>query len=74
VAFVQPEPGTATSESVLADTLRGMLRSALPHYMVPSRIKIVTSMPLSVTGKVDQRKLDEMLDEPSRPRADSQVQ
>jgi non-ribosomal peptide synthetase component E (peptide arylation enzyme) len=42
--------------------------------MVPSRIKIVTSMPLSVTGKVDQRKLDEMLDEPSRPRADSQVQ
>jgi acyl-coenzyme A synthetase/AMP-(fatty) acid ligase len=70
---VQPEPGTTTSESVLADMPRRMLRSELPHDMVPSRIKTVASMPSSVNGKVDQRKRDEMLDEPSRPRTDLQV-
>jgi surfactin family lipopeptide synthetase A len=43
----------------LITDLRGYLRNALPDYMVPSVIVLVTELPLSPNGKVDRKALSQ---------------
>jgi thioesterase domain-containing protein len=54
LAFVVP---TAGGDVAVIDTLRGVLRSALPGHMQPSRIITVDDIPLLPAGKVDERAL-----------------
>lgn len=37
--------------------LKDSLRRALPHYMVPARISIISALPRSIGGKVDRKQL-----------------
>ena len=46
---------------VAPQTLRDHLRSALPEYMVPQSIHLVSAMPLTSAGKLDERALTAML-------------
>ncbi|KAL8870782.1 MAG: hypothetical protein Q9174_003249 [Haloplaca sp. 1 TL-2023] len=43
------------------------LRAKLPSYMVPTHIVIVTKLPLSVSGKIDRRAVDNWLVQTNRP-------
>ncbi|MFI7217028.1 amino acid adenylation domain-containing protein [Micromonospora maritima] len=52
VAYVQPD-----GEPVDPSALRERLRRSLPEYMVPSAFVPVDPFPLTVNGKVDQRRL-----------------
>ncbi|CAM5226456.1 hypothetical protein GCM10010329_46680 [Streptomyces spiroverticillatus] len=56
VAFVVP--GTDRSEG-LAEELRGVLAARLPAHMVPSRIEVVATLPMTSNGKIDRRVLAE---------------
>jgi amino acid adenylation domain-containing protein len=69
VAFGWPV-SAMSAESVVAfvcgnspntDVLMSLAKSALPPYMVPGRIFVVTEMPLNANGKVDRRALKERL-------------
>ncbi len=53
-AACQPQEDGA---AVDADVLRAYLRRTLPEYMVPSRILMVDTLPLTAGGKVDRRAL-----------------
>lgn len=53
VAHVQPRPQTVTS----ASALRRSLQARLPDYMVPWRIKLLDSLPLTSGGKIARRAL-----------------
>jgi len=53
VAYLVPNGGCAPT----ASELRRFLRSALPDYMVPSAYVVLERFPLTINGKVDQRKL-----------------
>jgi yersiniabactin nonribosomal peptide synthetase len=44
------------------DRLRGALADRLPPYLVPARVVVVDTLPLSANGKVDRGRLAEMLD------------
>ncbi|MEP6546098.1 MAG: non-ribosomal peptide synthetase [Gammaproteobacteria bacterium] len=46
-----------TTKSLLINDLRVFLKNELPDYMVPASISILSSLPLSPTGKVDRSKL-----------------
>jgi amino acid adenylation domain-containing protein len=52
-AYILLQDGALTS----ADQLREFLRQKLPEYMVPSFIEILDSLPLTVGGKVDRKRL-----------------
>ncbi|GAA2899969.1 hypothetical protein GCM10010517_65550 [Streptosporangium fragile] len=54
-AFVQPRPGVPAPD---AAALRAHLARRLPGYMLPARIHIVGTLPLTGTGKVDRGRLD----------------
>ncbi|PLB51476.1 nonribosomal peptide synthetase [Aspergillus steynii IBT 23096] len=45
---------------VLAHTVKGKLRQALPSYMVPTAVLTLSRMPLSTSGKLDRRSLREL--------------
>ncbi|MEU6266174.1 amino acid adenylation domain-containing protein [Saccharopolyspora shandongensis] len=45
------------ASDVDADDLRALLRTALPEHMVPERLEVVDSLPLTANGKVDRRAL-----------------
>lgn len=51
-AFVVPRDGRCTAEEIA-----GRLRVHLPSYMVPTRIHLRETLPLSPTGKVDRKAL-----------------
>ncbi|GAB2810419.1 amino acid adenylation domain-containing protein [Streptomyces daliensis] len=53
VAYVVPEASGVPAVGELLDHARG----TLPDYMVPSRFVFLPSLPLTATGKVDQRAL-----------------
>jgi SagB-type dehydrogenase family enzyme len=50
VGYAVPAPG----DSLNGEELRGLLRSKLPEYMVPSSLRILDSLPLTANGKVDR--------------------
>lgn len=52
VAFVIPDNGHCEPQN-----LRQALSNQLPSYMVPARIQLCPSLPLSPTGKIDRRQL-----------------
>ncbi|MFE5560570.1 amino acid adenylation domain-containing protein [Streptomyces sp. NPDC056544] len=56
VAFVAPGADPADG---LAEELRGLLAERLPAHMVPSRVEVVESLPMTSNGKIDRRVLEE---------------
>ncbi|MBO4205328.1 amino acid adenylation domain-containing protein [Micromonospora echinofusca] len=52
-AFVCPVPGAAPTVA----ELRTHLRASLPEHLVPARIHLVASLPLTTVGKVDRDRL-----------------
>jgi hypothetical protein len=65
VAAVSPANGA----TVAAEELRTVLQERLPGYMVPSVIKVVPSLPLLVSGKLDRKKVLEMFGGPATETA-----
>ncbi|MCB1036637.1 MAG: amino acid adenylation domain-containing protein, partial [Acidobacteria bacterium] len=53
LAYVEPRIGVATTEQAL----RRFLGGRLPSFLIPSRIFVVPSWPLTRHGKVDRRRL-----------------
>ena len=65
VAYVVPaEDADLDASEPLAATLRAHIERALPHFMIPSAIVSLESLPLSPNGKIDRRAL------PDPPAAD----
>ncbi|MFR9795269.1 amino acid adenylation domain-containing protein [Streptomyces sp. MS06] len=56
VAFVVPGAGAADD---LAQDLRGRLAARLPVHMVPSRVEVAASLPMTSNGKIDRRALEQ---------------
>src|SRR5262249_36981242 len=59
VGFVVAAPNAALDP----DHLRARLRNRLPEWKVPAQIRIVPTLPLSMTGKVDRPALLRSLDD-----------
>ncbi|KOV53495.1 hypothetical protein ADL00_34060, partial [Streptomyces sp. AS58] len=61
VGYLVPTGGTTRSDGITAGVdlaaLRAHLGAMLPEYMVPSALVILEGLPLTVTGKLDRRKL-----------------
>lgn len=61
VAFVLPEieldPQDEEASPTLIGALRRHLRQTLPEYMIPSIFMVVSSLPISPSGKIDRRAL-----------------
>jgi amino acid adenylation domain-containing protein len=56
VGYVTAASGAA-DEVGLVDALRTKLRAQLPHYMVPSALVVLESLPMTPSGKVDRQAL-----------------
>lgn len=67
VAFVAVRVMGAPADQDLMNELRQRLRIALPEYMHPTRIELLTEMPLSANGKVDYSALQQRSLEPMAP-------
>ncbi len=57
-AFVSPRKGSAITES----ELDGYLRQRIANYKVPKTIRIMETLPLLGTGKIDKQTLKDLLD------------
>jgi amino acid adenylation domain-containing protein len=57
IAFVVPERGNESAQSLSAVDLRSFLNNKLPDYMVPSTFVILESLPLTPNNKIDYRAL-----------------
>jgi amino acid adenylation domain-containing protein/non-ribosomal peptide synthase protein (TIGR01720 family) len=53
VAYLVMQSGSALD----VDALREALGRTLPHYMIPSKVVVLTEMPLTLNGKVNRRAL-----------------
>lgn len=53
VAFVTGDP----ADAVLPEALRKTLEPRLPRYMIPERVIVLESFPLSANGKIDRKRL-----------------
>jgi len=60
-AFVVLNRGDEAMVADAARALRAELAERLPPYMLPRRIEVRDSLPMTVNGKVDRRKLEETL-------------
>src|SRR6185503_6641544 len=60
IAFVVPEQGTTSVESLAVAELRAFLNNKLPGYMVPSAFVVLESLPLTPNSKIDYRALAAM--------------
>ncbi len=73
IALVSPKPGC----NLTAEALRDHLQRRLPKFMLPSRIEICDSIPLSVRGKINKSILRvqalQVLKEHSQPGASQQI-
>ena len=58
VLFMEPAP---EAEGLTGQAVRSALRERLSAYMVPGRVEILDRLPLNANGKIDRRKLKEML-------------
>jgi fatty-acyl-CoA synthase len=58
-AWVKLKSGASTA--LTADDLRGFCREKLAHYKVPRYVKLVTSFPQTVTGKIQKFKIREQM-------------
>lgn len=63
VAFVQP---VDESSATLEDELRSYCKKALPSFMVPQQIILVSALPKTPNGKIDRKQLAEALKNPER--------
>jgi amino acid adenylation domain-containing protein len=68
IAYVMPQASSACTASVL----RAFLRKTLPDAMVPSSFVFVKAMPLTVNGKVDRKRLQQI--RPTPEAADAKVE
>jgi len=59
-AFVVMSERPSGSEFDVSNALRANLANSLPGYMLPRKIRVVDSFPMTVNGKVDRRKLAEL--------------
>lgn len=57
VAHIVPREASTGVDVDLIDELSDALRRALPDYMVPAQIELVSALPLTSTGKVDRDRL-----------------
>ncbi|HEV2348033.1 MAG TPA: amino acid adenylation domain-containing protein [Actinocrinis sp.] len=64
VAAVAPAPGTDEG-AVSAQDIRAALQERLPGYMVPSDIRVVSALPLLVSGKLDRKKVVALFPRPT---------
>ncbi len=55
IAYVVPQDGRSPTES----DIRRHVGTRLPRYMVPARVRIVSELPRTSTGKIDRRRLTE---------------
>jgi acyl-CoA synthetase (AMP-forming)/AMP-acid ligase II len=53
LAFVALNDGRTPAADILQS-----LRAKLPEYMIPSRVEVLPSIPLTSNGKVDYRRLE----------------
>jgi amino acid adenylation domain-containing protein len=63
VAYIEPRDGAASSSE-----LRRFMREALPDYMVPSSIVLLSALPMTPSGKVNRRALPKPDPEAERER------
>ena len=56
IAYVVPKNG----ETLSTDILRSQIKKHLPDYMIPSVFKIMETLPLTTSGKVDRKQLPEV--------------
>ncbi|KAM4058622.1 AMP-binding enzyme [Hirsutella rhossiliensis] len=61
VPRARPDMGATDAQTrTTIQTIRTRLEKVLPHYMVPSALIPIPSLPLKASGKVDRRRLREM--------------
>ncbi len=68
--YVVPKPGM----DVEVKSLRGFLAARVPHFMVPSVIRQIESLPIGITGKVLKKQLPDPLDMSAAPPAEERAQ
>ncbi|MFJ8632247.1 amino acid adenylation domain-containing protein [Streptomyces sp. NPDC093568] len=72
VAYIEPRSGVTAQLGTRE--VRGFLSRVLPPYMLPGRVRTLSPMPLTGTGKIDRNLLarqHEPADEPARPESGS---
>ena len=57
VGYVVAKSGVQVNDVALIQELRGRLQEQLPGYMVPSALVVLSSFPLTASGKVDRKAL-----------------
>lgn len=68
VAFIK------TNINISKAGVREFLKSHLPEYMIPSRMIIINEIPLTTNGKIDYKKLLELLDKQNVPDLEERQQ
>jgi D-alanine--poly(phosphoribitol) ligase subunit 1 len=60
-AFVVAPTRAGESERDFARSVKAALQESLPSYMVPRRIRRIDAFPMTANGKVDRRRLAELV-------------
>ena len=56
-AYVVPDAAEGSRDGEIISIMRDFMRERLPHYLVPSELVLLESLPLNHNGKVDRRAL-----------------